>query len=121
MIVRIDTGLTTHLHSWSWLDVGHCQRRLIGWSVEDMGWLVSEPVATVATSRPSEPPGWAVTVNSHQYLLGRPGLPYGDEPLAAIDRLRAAGGLDAGAAISLVPWRTAAQVAARRWAERRSA
>lgn len=121
MIVCIDTGLTTHLHSWAWLDVGHRQRRLIGWSVEDAAWMVSEPVATVATSRPAEPPGWAVTVNSHQYLLGRPGLPHGDEPLAAIDRLRGTGDLDAGAAITLVPWRAAAQAAALRWLERCSA
>ncbi|HYH19665.1 MAG TPA: hypothetical protein VD995_13710 [Azospirillum sp.] len=121
MIVHIDTGLTTHLRSWAWLDVGHRQRRLIGWSVEDAAWLVSEPVATVATSRPAEPPGWAVTVNSHQYLLGQPGLPHGDEPLAAVDRLRTTGDLDASAAITLVPWHAATRTAARPWLERCSA
>lgn len=121
MIVPIDTGLTTHLRSWAWLDVGRQQRRLIGWSIEDSAWLISEPVATVATSRPFEPPGWAVTLNSHRYLLTQPGLPKDDEPLAAIDRLRTTGDLDAGAAIRIVPWHAAAQAEASPWTERRSA
>jgi len=121
MIVYIDTGLTTHLRSWAWLDVSHRQRRLIGWSIEDTAWLISEPIATVATSRPSEPPGWAVTINSHQYFLSQPGLPHGDEPLAAIDRLRINGELDAGAIIKLVPWRAAAQAQAAHWTAQRSA
>lgn len=121
MIVAINTDLTTHLRSWAWLDVGHRQRRLIGWSIEDAAWLVSEPIATVATSRPSEPPGWAVTVNSHQYLLSQPGLSRGDEPLAAIDRLRMSGALDAGAVMKIVSWQAAAQARTPHWAARRSA
>ena len=115
MIVQFDTGLTTHLRAWAWLDVGlrqgRRQRRLIGWSVEDGAWLVSEPVATVATSRPAEPPGWAVTANSHRYLLTQPGLPQDDEPLAVIDRLRQTGNLDAAANIQIVAWQAAAQAA----------
>ena len=121
MIVSINTTLTTHLRSWAWLEVGHRQRRLIGWSVEDDAWLVSEPIATVATSRPSDAPGWAVTVNGHQYRLREPGLPPDDEPLAVLDRLRTTGALDAGATITLVPWRAAVDAAASSWLNRRSA
>ncbi|MCW2238583.1 hypothetical protein [Azospirillum canadense] len=121
MIVQFDTGLTTHLRAWAWLDVGGRQRRLIGWSIEDGAWLVSEPVTTVATSRPAEPPGWAVTANNHRYLLTQPGLPQEDEPLTVIDRLRTTGGLEARAVIQIVPWQAAAQAAVPPWAARRSA
>lgn len=129
MFVCVDGDRTTRLRQWAWLDIGAGmggagaglgERRLVGWSVTDEAWLVSEPIGVVATSPLGRPPGWAVTDNHRRYLLEQPGLPHGDEPLAAIDCLRANGSLDPTAPISIVPWRPGKSTAERIF-ERRTA
>ena len=134
MFVCVDGDRTTRLRQWAWLDIGAGrggagrggagtgpgERRLVGWSVTDEAWLVSEPIGVVATSPLGRPPGWAVTENRRQYLLERPGLLQSDEPLAAIDLLRANGSLDPALPISNVPRRPGKSTAERIF-ERRTA
>jgi hypothetical protein len=111
-MIYIGPNPAIRLSRWAWLHVGRT-RRLIGWHGETRGWVTTDPVSAVASSRPKQPPAWAVTVNGAQILLGEPGLPQDDGPLDAIDRLRfdPAAGIAHGAPITIVPWRSVPEAA----------
>lgn len=98
------------LSRWAWLHTGQ-SRRLVGWQAETRGWVTTDPVTAVASSKPKQPPAWAVTIGGGQVLLSDPGLPQDDGPLEAIDRLRLdpEAGIAEGTAIAIVPWRPAAE------------
>ncbi|AWK88124.1 hypothetical protein [Azospirillum thermophilum] len=97
------------LSQWAWLHVG-ASRRLIGWESEQGRWVASEPLSSVASSRPMQPPGWVVTADGAQIMLSNPGVPTDESALEAIletlDRLRydPRAGIAASAAITIVPW-----------------
>ena len=76
------------LKQWAWLQTGK-DRRLIGWDVEALRWVISSKISAVAPSSSSAAPSWATTADHRDVQLSDPARGLLDEMLEAIDRMRA--------------------------------